>query len=249
MKNIKTILFYILAIAGLIGATTIFRVEDSSEITSNLVETVTPALTVIPTVTILRPARVAIEAGPQGCITTPYGGREGHQPNAPFTSELIPPEIEGDRLIVSGTVYGLDCKTPLPGVLIEVWHADPNGQYYTASAPRGRMITDSKGRYKFTTIKPSPYMGVAKYIPAHIHFQVSYPSTPTLATQLFFEGDLFLRMHNVSSAQRRLTKPVIQRIGPDGAIFHTSFNLVLTAPPLRITPNTETWYVTAGKLP
>lgn len=246
MKDIKTILFYILAGVGLIAATTLFQVEDASEITSNLVESTILTPTTSPTATIPRPTRVVIEAGPQGCITTPYGGREGHQPNAPFTTELTPPGVEGDRMIVSGTVYASDCETPLPGVLIEVWHADPDGQYYTASASRGRVITDSKGRYKFTTIKPSPYMGIVKYIPAHIHFQVSYPNTPTLATQLFFEDDRFLLMHNISSAQRRLTRPITTKTGSDAPILHTTFDLVLTTPPPRITPNTKTWYVTAG---
>lgn len=41
--------------------------------------------------------------------------------DAPFRTRLAGPDEPGDRLMVSGTVYSSDCRTPLRGTLIEVW--------------------------------------------------------------------------------------------------------------------------------
>ena len=113
-------------------------------------------------------------------------------PNAPEQSELCSSGPDGNaRLIVSGRVLGApDCK-PLAGALVEVWHADANGDYSgftrgkkdnAACLLRASIKTDAEGRYRFLTIVPAEYPGR----PQHIHYRVSHAGHATLVTQLYF---------------------------------------------------------------
>ena len=95
-----------------------------------------------------------------------------------------------ERLLVTGRVLGADCK-PLAGALVEVWHADANGDYtgFTrgkkddpACLLRAAIKTDAEGRYTFSTIVPAEYPGR----PRHIHYRVSHAAHATLVTQLYF---------------------------------------------------------------
>jgi catechol 1,2-dioxygenase len=131
---------------------------------------------------------------------------------APFQSRLAGPNEPGDRLILTGTVFSSDCRTPVPGALIEVWQAN-NGGLYDTSTPgnftqissfrlRGMMYTNEKGSYEIETIVPGRYPvppnlpGLEKYggimRPAHIHFRVMDSLHLPLTTQLYFKGDPFL---------------------------------------------------------
>lgn len=95
---------------------------------------------------------------------------------------VIPPEGEpGERLIISGTVYLPDGKTPAKDIIVYVHHTNDegiypkkgdekgNGQYH--GYLRGWMKTDSKGKYEFETIRPAPYHSHGGE-PAHIHYNV-----------------------------------------------------------------------------
>src|SRR5262249_18374812 len=50
---------------------------------------------------------------------------------APFRTKLAGPNEPGERLIISGTVYSSDCRSPLPNTLIEIWQANQAGLYDT----------------------------------------------------------------------------------------------------------------------
>jgi catechol 1,2-dioxygenase len=132
-----------------------------------------------------------------------------YRAGAPARAKLTDPAETGDVLVVSGTVYGPDCRTPLPGALLDVWQADHAGQYdikepanLTDRAQfrlRGRLLTDAQGRYEIETIVPGRYPippglpGLERYAgltrPAHIHFIVMHPLYGPLTTQLYFKGD------------------------------------------------------------
>ena len=131
---------------------------------------------------------------------------------APFRTQLAGPDEPGDRLILTGTVFSSDCRTPLPGTLIEVWQANQSGLYDTnkpgnfteASAfhLRGMLYTDEKGQYEIETIVPGRYPvppnlpGLEKYAgltrPAHIHFRIMESLHVPVTAQLYFKGDPFL---------------------------------------------------------
>jgi protocatechuate 3,4-dioxygenase beta subunit len=111
----------------------------------------------------------------------------------------------GERIIVTGHVYDTEGK-PLRDTLVEVWQANACGRYrhkwdrYPAPldpnfSGAGRCLTDSEGRYTFTTIKPGPYPWGNHYNawrPAHIHFSLMGRAfAQRLVTQMYFPGDPF----------------------------------------------------------
>jgi protocatechuate 3,4-dioxygenase, beta subunit len=115
---------------------------------------------------------------------------------------------KGEKMLVSGTVFLPDGKTPAPNVLIYIYHTDIEGFYGRKSGEhkhgryRGWMLTDEKGRYEFTTIKPAPYP--ENRFAAHIH--------TTLTAQDFredwidsylFEGDELISAREREEAGKR----------------------------------------------
>ncbi len=132
-----------------------------------------------------------------------------YRAGAPARAKLTDPGEVGEVLVVSGTVYGPDCRTPLPGALLDVWQADHAGHYdikepanltdRTQFRLRGRLLTDAQGHYEIETITPGRYPvppglpGLEQYAgrtrPAHVHFIVMHPLYGPLTTQLYFRGD------------------------------------------------------------
>jgi protocatechuate 3,4-dioxygenase beta subunit len=116
-------------------------------------------------------------------------------PGAPVTKKLAPvAELKkaNRRIKIKGTVYGSDC-VPMSKVLVEPWHAGipVNGIPYSLAGSslkyRGRITTDSCGRYEFTTIYPTLY---AQRPIIHIHIRVSKGDEEFLVTQMYFKGDI-----------------------------------------------------------
>lgn len=112
-------------------------------------------------------------------------------PNAVFASA----DDKGDRLSISGTVYGRDGK-PFPGALIYLYHTDIYGIYGRACEHkhgryRGWMLTDAKGKYGFETIRPASYPNST--IAAHIHMTVTTREhKEDWIDSILFEGDRFI---------------------------------------------------------
>ena len=112
-------------------------------------------------------------------------------------------EAQGQRIFVHGRVLDSGGR-PVPNALVEVWQANAGGRYRHVGdnwpAPLdphfdglGRVITDSLGRYEFTTIKPGAYPWGNHHNawrPAHIHFSLfGQAFTQRLVTQMYFPGD------------------------------------------------------------
>jgi len=85
---------------------------------------------------------------------------------------------------------------PIRNAFVEIWQVDSQGAYLhpgsdnRAQADKnfqgyGRILTDSKGRYYFRTIKPVEYPG--RRAP-HIHFGISQNGRRIYTTQLFVKG-------------------------------------------------------------
>ena len=86
----------------------------------------------------------------------------------------------GEPLLLTGTVYRPDGKTPASNVVVYVHHANAAGRYAGGGSEsewsrrhgrlRGWLKTDADGRYQVRTIKPGPYPD--RPDPAHIHLTV-----------------------------------------------------------------------------
>jgi protocatechuate 3,4-dioxygenase, beta subunit len=112
-------------------------------------------------------------------------------------------EALGQRINVFGRVLDSDGR-PVPDTLVEIWQANAAGRYRHVGdnwpAPLdphfdglGRVMTDSLGRYEFTTIQPGAYPWGNHHNawrPAHIHFSLfGRAFTQRLVTQMYFPGD------------------------------------------------------------
>jgi protocatechuate 3,4-dioxygenase, beta subunit len=86
----------------------------------------------------------------------------------------------GEPMVIEGTIYKKDGKTPAPGVILYVYHTDAKGYYSNPKTKGNRhghlrawVKTGADGKYRFTTIRPAPYPG--ERIPAHVHPLVKEP--------------------------------------------------------------------------
>lgn len=111
-------------------------------------------------------------------------------PDAPISCSFVnmPPSLSntiiiagkdelGEKLILSGTVFKADGKSPYPNIIIYAYHTDHKGYYSKNGTETGAQKwhghlhgwcrTDSNGRYKMQTIRPARYPDNS--MPAHIH--------------------------------------------------------------------------------
>jgi catechol 1,2-dioxygenase len=120
---------------------------------------------------------------------------------------------DGTPLIVSGTVFGLDSKKPLPFSTLDLWQAipgpdaeydyfEPDGKKYPYKeeinmhgsakdfAYRARAVTNQDGQYEISTMLPPPYYDPddGTWRCPHIHYWVNKTGYKSLVTQLYFEG-------------------------------------------------------------
>jgi catechol 1,2-dioxygenase len=98
-----------------------------------------------------------------------------YEPDAPVRTSV------GSEYVLSGTVLGAaECK-PIPNAHIEVWLANPRGDY--DDAHRATVFAGERGRYRFESNVPVSYGGR----PPHIHVRVRAPGYEELVTQHYPE--------------------------------------------------------------
>ena len=131
------------------------------------------------------------------------------QTEGPFYPNKMPLDTDNDLIIINdsltpavGTIAYLSGKvTDIKGnaqrnALVEIWQVDNHGIYlHSRGGSRekldsnfqgyGRFLTDSKGRYSFRTLKPSPYGGRTP----HIHMAVSTKGKRVLTTQCYVKNE------------------------------------------------------------
>ena len=137
-------------------------------------------------------------------VTGPLFGSERLRPHDDdLTMNFGDTEAVGQRIIVTGRVLDT-AGHPLAGTLVEVWQANAGGRYRhvvddwpspldPGFGGGGRVVTDSEGRYRFTTIRPGAYPWrnhLNAWRPAHIHFSLFGRSfAQRLVTQMYFPDD------------------------------------------------------------
>lgn len=117
--------------------------------------------------------------------------------NTGWKTKLADENAAGEKLIISGTVFQKDGKTPAPNILIYAYHTDNDGFYrrkpdeHPHGKHRGWMLTDENGRYEFQTIKPAPYPN--RNTPAHIHFTITGENfKEDWIDDIWFDGDVLI---------------------------------------------------------
>jgi protocatechuate 3,4-dioxygenase beta subunit len=104
-------------------------------------------------------------------------------------------EEPGEMMIISGTIFLPDGKTPAMAAILSVWQTDAKGYYIEGGGgagelhPRlhGRLKTSTDGVYEFQSVKPGQYP--SHTTPAHVHAHISAPNFPEYALIFYFEGD------------------------------------------------------------
>ncbi|WP_315822973.1 hypothetical protein [Paraflavitalea speifideaquila] len=83
----------------------------------------------------------------------------------------------GPKMLITGTIYEADGKTPARHAVLYIYHTDQRGIYAMKGNEkgwakrhgyiRGWIPPNENGRYAFYTLKPAAYL--RESIPAHVH--------------------------------------------------------------------------------
>jgi protocatechuate 3,4-dioxygenase beta subunit len=126
-----------------------------------------------------------------------------YKPRSPERADLIEGAPQARLVELRGYVVNRRCA-PLARVLVDLWHADQNGDYDNRGFHyRGHIVTDATGQYRFRTIMPAPYPGRTR----HYHFKVLSTGRQLLTTQLYFPNEP-LNLHDDYFHQSLLMKVV-----------------------------------------
>ena len=107
------------------------------------------------------------------------------KPKSPERGDLRETGTHGRPLDLSGFVLTRKCR-PLPGAVVDLWHADEKGEYdNTGFRYRGHVTTGANGAFHFRTIVPAVYPGRTR----HYHVKVHAPRSRLLTTQLYFPNE------------------------------------------------------------
>lgn len=128
--------------------------------------------------------------------------------NPSWKIDIASADEPGERMVISGTIYQPDGRTPAEGVTLYAYHTDARG-FYTSDGRnrmparlRGWMRTRADGKYEFHTIKPAPYPG--RDFPAHIHATLSGAGYPEFwIDEYWFEGDPFITPEKLATLTGR----------------------------------------------
>lgn len=100
----------------------------------------------------------------------------------------------GTPLVLHGTVFQRDGRSPAPGITVFAYHTDFGGHYEVPGSPphrwrlKGWAVSDAAGHFEFETIRPAPYPG--RNIAAHVHLTIEGPQLPRrYAPEINFADD------------------------------------------------------------
>ena len=162
----------------------------------------------------------------------------------------------GEPTYVTGRVLD-GAGQPVRGALLDIWQSSADGRYDVQLSDTGgkqlraRLRADDEGRFRFRTIKPTPYpvptdgpvglvlerMGRHPMRPAHLHFIVSAPGYETVVTHIFVKGDPYLGSDVVFGVKESLmvdfrridSAAEAAKVGLAAPFFAASYDFVLSS--------------------
>ncbi|HUO85072.1 MAG TPA: intradiol ring-cleavage dioxygenase [Thermoanaerobaculia bacterium] len=154
-------------------------------------------------------------------------------------SELVLAKGEpGEPLVIEGRVVRAGGRTPVPGVLLYVYHTNARGIYpkkgdETGNARRhgylrGWLRTDEQGRYRILTIRPGTYP--TRTEAAHIHMTVTERGgKETWIDSIMFEDDALLTREARGRLQGRGGSGVIRLTRDESGTWRGRRDIILPA--------------------
>src|SRR5207249_3261766 len=171
-------------------------------------------------------------------------------------------QLNNNLTIASGIVTYLSGRvltssgSPIRGALVELWHADREGDYlYSATAARnpacdpnfagfGQFLTGASGQFRFRTIKAGLYTGRTR----HYHVGVTIPGRTTRSTTQLFWNEVAKDLNGNVWAQQNSNDMVWT--GITDAAQRASVTLDYTAVPGTTTGEVQTtWDFVSGFTP
>lgn len=143
---------------------------------------------------------------------------------------------KGQKLLVTGTIYRLDGKTPAPNVILYYYHTDINGLYSRNQGLdlrvvrhgyiRGWVKSDSLGRYAIYTVRPAPYPNTN--FEAHIHPSIKEPGIDKeyYIDEFVFDDDTLLTSEKRKKMENRGGSGIL-RVIKEGNMQVAVHNIVL----------------------
>ncbi|MDH4057659.1 MAG: intradiol ring-cleavage dioxygenase [Cyclobacteriaceae bacterium] len=136
---------------------------------------------------------------------------EGMPQNLLWQTTISGSDEPGEPLIIRGTIFKPDGKTPAPDVILYVYHTNSKGKYSPTPKQtdakrhghlRGWIKTDAQGRYEFKTIRPGSYP--FRKDPQHIHPIVKESNTSVYwIDEFLFDDDPLLTEEQKVRHQKR----------------------------------------------
>ena len=142
---------------------------------------------------------------------------------------------DGQKILLTGTVFLPDSKTPAAGIVLYYYHTDIHGIYAMDSGKkynmpknelgqthgylRGWIKTDSTGKYEIYTILPGAYPGRGE--PKHIHGYIkeSDQDSPYYIDDFVFDDDPLLSSAKRVKLENRGGSGVIRFADQDGLLI------------------------------
>jgi len=143
---------------------------------------------------------------------------------------------QGPKILVTGTIYHRDGRTPAKDVILYIYHTNQNGIYQPPAEAkgwakrhgyiRGWVKTGVDGKYSFYTLQPASYPEGKN--PAHIHPVIKEPGlTPYWIDEYLFEGDPLLSQQEINHQQKRGGGGIIKVISGSNGIGIMKRDIVL----------------------